>query len=80
MRTIAIIFVSTSLDRGARAPRVPFAAPSPQTGGNGAHPTTRHPKPFGEAPNGAREARALPNYLFWTWFIDNPRPRSAPLQ
>ena len=32
---------------------------------------------FGEAPNAAREARALSReYPFWTWFIDNPRPRS----
>jgi hypothetical protein len=22
------------------------------------------------------EASALPNHLFWTWFVDNPRPVS----
>jgi hypothetical protein len=23
------------------------------------------------------EAEALPNHLFWTWFVDNPRPEPA---
>jgi hypothetical protein len=25
-------------------------------------------------PSPARETHALPNHLFWTWFVDNPRP------
>jgi hypothetical protein len=28
----------------------------------------------GHAFQPARETRALPNQLFWTWFVDNPRP------
>ena len=23
------------------------------------------------------ETQALPDHLFWTWFIDNPRPQSS---
>jgi hypothetical protein len=28
-------------------------------------------------PSPARETQALPDHLFWTWFIDNPRPQSS---
>ena len=79
MRTIAVILVSTLLDREPHAPRVPFAGPSAQTAGaNGSHSTTAHPtKPFGEALIVARDAGALPNHLFWTWFVDNRRPLLA---
>jgi len=79
---MVFILVPIPVDRGAHAPRVPFAAPSPQTVRSHASLmiAANLTSPFGEAPNGAREARALPNHLFWTWFIDNPRPRSAHLQ
>ncbi len=30
-------------------------------------------------PSPARETRVLPNHLLWTWFIENPRPRSKQL-
>ena len=77
MRTIAVILVSTSLDRGAHAPRVPFAAPLPQTiSGNAASLNGHAQRSFGEAPNDAREARVLPSPLFWTWFVDNPGPNA----
>jgi hypothetical protein len=73
MRAIAVILVSTSLDRGAYAPRVPFAAPPAQAAFENDSQLNGHVmKPSGEAPNDAREARALPSHLFWTWFIDNP--------
>jgi hypothetical protein len=29
-----------------------------------------------EIPTGG-ETQALPDHLFWTWFIDNPRPQSS---
>jgi len=33
---------------------------------------------FGGTPKPARERRALPNDLLWTWFVYNPRPPSKP--
>src|SRR5260221_1062357 len=47
---------------GAHAPRVPFAAPrrEPRTRGRSWNAGSNFAS-FGEAPNGAREARALPN-------------------
>ena len=28
-------------------------------------------------PQARDETHVLPNHLFWTWFIDNPRPHSS---
>jgi hypothetical protein len=73
----AIVFIFVSEDRGAHAPRVLFAAPPPQTLRSERSDTFSEHQfhPFGEAPNAAREARALPGgFPFWTWFIENPCP------
>ena len=54
---------------GAHAPRVLFAAPPPRSFVSVVPDKTAEfslriaEEPFGEAPNGAREARALPNRI-----------------
>ena len=86
-RTYVFMFVPVVLERWmAHASRVPAMAPSPSRtplDSLGFQVSTNPKDCFGETPlqrmrsNGqafqpARETRAIPNDLLWTWFVDNP--------
>ena len=75
------MFVSIPGGWVAHASRVPAMASSPSrttldTLGFQQAPTTPNAC-FGGTPKPARETRALPNDLFWTWFVDKCPPNSA---
>jgi hypothetical protein len=78
-RTIA--FVPISLDWGAHASRVLVAAFRRNRLSLGFQPAgafaLSEKFAMARTPSPARETRALPDHLFWTWFIDNPRPQSS---
>jgi hypothetical protein len=64
----------------AHASRAPAMASSPSRtslDSLGFQAPTNTKDRFGGMPEPARETRALPNDLFWTWFVDNPRPSSC---
>jgi hypothetical protein len=76
IRTIVFVFVPIYVDWGSARGSHALCGGSPQSF-NLSNPSDILKDPFGEAPNDAREARALPReYPFWTWFVENPRPSS----
>ena len=73
IRTYVFMFVPIPLEWMAPtsvAPAFSFAR-------NGSSPTSdkRNDRSrWEERPYHENKAQSLPNHLFWTWFVDNPRP------
>jgi hypothetical protein len=74
-RTYLFMFVAIPPGWLFQGPKIPgFVARS-----NGSSPTSgkRNDRSrWGEGPSQESKAQSLPNHLFWTWFVDNPRPPS----
>jgi hypothetical protein len=49
-----------------------------QTGSSPANGKRNGRSQWGERPCQRCDTQSLPSHLFWTWFVDNPRPRSNP--
>ncbi len=75
-RTCVFVFIPILSERLAH----PTVLPGFDAGPNGSSATD--PEHYDTSPWRARhrkerESQALPGHLFWTWFVDNPRPSSA---
>ena len=75
-RTYIFMFVPIPPGSANYEPMIPCL----RAGSNGISPPEQKmmTQPDGECeiPTGG-ETQALPDHLFWTWFIDNPRPQSS---
>ena len=70
-RTYVFMFVPIPPEWLAHEPRAWFARPAEREFSADENIMAQHD---GERNSSRCETRALPNHLFWTWFVDNPRP------